>query len=99
VNHSEMRLHGALCGLGVACVPDFVARESLARGDLVRVLPEWAMHDADVHWIAPYRAPLPLRLRLLQDFLAQRFAGAPWTAPAKAQAKPSAGQTRPSARV
>jgi LysR family transcriptional regulator, transcriptional activator for dmlA len=47
---------------------------------LVRVLPDWAMHDADVHWLAPYRAHMPLRLRLLQEFLTQRFAGAPWSA-------------------
>ena len=51
----------------------------LASGALVRVLPEWAMRDADVHWLAPYRAHMPLRLRLLQEFLAQRFAGAPWS--------------------
>ena len=50
----------------------------LASGELVQVLPDYAMHEADVHWLAPYRAQMPLRLRLLQEFLANRFAGEPW---------------------
>jgi len=40
-NHSEVRLEGALADLGVAVVPAFVAREALAAGSLVRVLPGW----------------------------------------------------------
>lgn len=42
VNHSEMRLAAIEAGLGVGCVPDFVAREALATGRVVRLLPEWA---------------------------------------------------------
>ena len=42
----------------------------LSSGQLVRVLPEWAMPDADVHWLAPYRPQAPRRMRLLLDFLA-----------------------------
>lgn len=42
VNHSEMRLAAIEAGLGVGCVPDFVAQESLAAGRVVRLLPEWA---------------------------------------------------------
>lgn len=42
VNHSEMRLAAIEAGLGVGCVPDFVAREALAAGRVVRLLPEWA---------------------------------------------------------
>ena len=29
-------------GLGVGCVPDFVAQDALAAGRVVRLLPEWA---------------------------------------------------------
>lgn len=42
VNHSEMRLAAIEAGLGVGCVPDFVAQEALAAGRVVRLLPEWA---------------------------------------------------------
>ena len=42
LNHSEMRLGAIEAGLGVGCAPDFVAREALAAGRVVRLLPDWA---------------------------------------------------------
>ena len=72
VNHSEMRLHGAICGLGVACVPDFVARESLARGDVVRVLPEWEClgnYHGQALLLYPPSRFLPPKCRVLIDYL------------------------------
>ena len=50
----------------------------LQSGKLVRVLPHYAMQDADIHWLAPYRAKTPKRIRLLVDFLAERFRDEPW---------------------
>ena len=41
VNHSEMRLEAIEAGLGVGCVPEFVARDALAAGRVVRLLPGW----------------------------------------------------------
>ena len=41
VNHSEMRLAAIEAGLGVGCVPDFVARDALASQRVVQLLPEW----------------------------------------------------------
>ncbi|WP_028604402.1 LysR family transcriptional regulator [Ottowia thiooxydans] len=41
LNHSEMRLAAVERGLGVGCVQDFVARDALAAGRVVRLLPEW----------------------------------------------------------
>ena len=53
----------------------------LASGQLVRVLPAWSMPDADIHWLAPYRADTPRRIRLLIDFLLTEFAPEPWKNP------------------
>jgi DNA-binding transcriptional LysR family regulator len=50
----------------------------LKSGQLERVLPQYAMQDADVHWLAPYRAQTPKRIRLLIDFLVERFRDEPW---------------------
>ncbi len=50
----------------------------LASGELVRVLPAYAMPDADIHWLAPFRPDSPRRIRLLVDFLFARFQDAPW---------------------
>lgn len=98
-NSGELVRDWCLAGHGIMLRSLWDMADALAQGTLVRVLPEWAMHDADVHWIAPYRAQMPLRLRLLQEFLAQRFAGAPWGAlkpsPAKVQAAPPDSRPRP----
>ncbi|MGV8805483.1 MAG: LysR family transcriptional regulator [Polaromonas sp.] len=50
----------------------------LASGELVRVLPTHSMLDADIHWLAPYRADSPRRIRLLIDFLVEQFQESPW---------------------
>jgi DNA-binding transcriptional LysR family regulator len=47
-NHAEVRLEGALAGLGIACLPSFIATPALQDGRLVRVLADW-------DFIAPYR--------------------------------------------
>jgi pimeloyl-ACP methyl ester carboxylesterase len=45
-----------------------------------RVLPGYAMLEADIHWLAPYRTDSPRRIRLLIDFLVAQFQEAPWEA-------------------
>ena len=77
-NSGELVRDWCLDGHGIMLRSLWDIAKPLASGALVRVLPDWAMHDADVHWLAPYRAQMPLRLRLLQEFLMQRLAGAPW---------------------
>ena len=42
LNHSEMRLAAIEAGLGVGCVPDFVARDALAAGRVVHLLSDWS---------------------------------------------------------
>ena len=63
----------------------------LASGQLVRVLPGYAMPDADIHWLAPYRAEVPRRIRLLIDFLVAAFEAEPW----KTNATPACLTARP----
>jgi DNA-binding transcriptional LysR family regulator len=72
VNHSEMRLAAVEAGLGIGCVPDFVAREALAAGRVVRLLPEWSF-DTNYQGMAyllftrsRYTAP---KVRVLIDHL------------------------------
>ena len=69
----------------------------LASGQLVRVLPSYAMADADIHWLAPYRRDSPRRIRLLIDFLLAQFQGAPWktTQPAASLAAPRGSHPAP----
>lgn len=96
-NSGELVRDWCLAGHGIMLRSLWDVAEALASGTLVRVLPDWAMHDADVHWLAPYRAQMPLRLRLLQEFLTQRLAEAPWNSirPGSAQAEPPGSPRQP----
>ncbi len=77
-NSGEMVRDWCLSGRGIMLRSLWDIAPQLAAGALVRVLPDYAMYDADVHWLAPYRARAPLRIRLLQEFLATRFSEEPW---------------------
>lgn len=77
-NSGEMVRDWCLSGQGIMLRSLWDIAPQLASGELIRVLTEYAMYDADIHWLAPYRSQLPVRIRLLQDFLASRFRDEPW---------------------
>ncbi len=75
-NHSEVRLEGALSHLGIASLPEFTARDSLASGALVTVLADWehATDYAGMAWLLyPPNRFLPTKLRVWIDFLVARL--------------------------
>jgi len=49
-------------------LPDWLAREDLVAGRLVRVLPQWKAPEFPVHVIHPAQRSLPARLRAFVDF-------------------------------
>ncbi len=76
-NHSEIRLDAVLAGMGVGCVPDFVARHALASGQIKRVLADWefeANYHGTVHILYPQNRFLAPKCRVFIDFLAERLA-------------------------
>jgi LysR family transcriptional regulator, transcriptional activator for dmlA len=77
-NSGELVRDWCLAGRGIMLRSLWDIAPQLASGQLVRVLPGYAMFDADIHWLAPHRAQTPKRVRLLIDFLAERFRGEPW---------------------
>jgi LysR family transcriptional activator of dmlA len=77
-NSGELVRDWCLAGHGIMLRSLWDIAGALAAGELVRVLPAYAMSDADVHWLAPHAATTPKRIRLLVDFLAERFRGEPW---------------------
>jgi DNA-binding transcriptional LysR family regulator len=72
-NSGELALDWCLEGRGVMLRSWWDAAAHVAAGSLVRVLPQWAMLDADVHWLAPFRPVQPKRLRLLNAYLTEHF--------------------------
>lgn len=77
-NSGELVRDWCLAGNGIMLRSLWDIAPQLASGKLVRVLPGYAMPDADIHWLAPHRAQTPKRVRLLIDFLAERFRSEPW---------------------
>jgi DNA-binding transcriptional LysR family regulator len=76
-NHAGARLEAAIDGLGIANLPDFAARQALARGDVVQVLPDWELEAAqyvgDIWLLYPPKRHLPPKVRLVIDYLVERF--------------------------
>lgn len=64
----------AMAGVGIVQMPNLMATELLASGDLVWVLPEWRPRREIIHAVySSRRGQLP-SVRALLDFLADRFA-------------------------
>ncbi|MFZ3119044.1 MAG: LysR family transcriptional regulator [Variovorax sp.] len=77
-NSGELVRDWCLAGRGVMLRSLWDIAPQIASGELRRVLPQYAMPDADIHWVAPWRPKMPRRVRLLVEFLAEQFRGEPW---------------------
>lgn len=70
-----------LAGLGIALMPDMVVLADVERGTLVRVLPAYHLRGAPVHLVSVPLRHVPMRVKLLRDFLLReipkRLAGTP----------------------
>lgn len=79
-NETSIVLAAALAGAGIAMLPTYYVGEALARGTLQVVLPDYALDTMNIHAVYLSRRHQPLPLRLLIEFLAERFGGeiAPW---------------------
>ena len=58
----------ARAGLGISVLPDWLAREDVASGRLVRVLPRWTAPEFPIHVIYQRDRILPARVRAFVDF-------------------------------
>lgn len=79
-NAGELVRDWCLAGHGIMLRSLWDIGPQLSTGTLVRVLPQYAMTDADIHWIAPWQPRIPRRVKLLTDALAERFRHEPWQA-------------------
>jgi len=88
-NETAVLRQAALAGAGIAMLPTYFVGDDLMRGALVRLLPDHEPEPLGIHAVYLSRQHQPQPLKLLIDFLAERFGGdiAPWdlqpTTPAK----------------
>lgn len=76
-SNAEACLSAAEAGLGLACVPSFVAAEALRAGRIQQVLRDFEAEPYGVHALYPHSRHLAAKVRVLVDFLAERYRGTP----------------------
>jgi DNA-binding transcriptional LysR family regulator len=80
VNETSVLREAALAGAGIAMLPTYFVGGDLASGALVRLLPDHEPEPLGIHAVYLSRQHQPKPLKLLIDFLGQRFGDpvAPW---------------------
>lgn len=76
-SNAEACLSAAEAGLGLACLPSFVAGASIRDGRVERILRSFEPPPYMVHALYPHSRHLAAKVRLLVDFLAERYRGTP----------------------
>lgn len=67
VNSPLAAMRAALADLGVSILPDFVAKEKLASGELVSLFEDHLTDDRGIYAIYPHRRYLPAKVRAFVD--------------------------------
>ncbi|HEY8881312.1 MAG TPA: LysR family transcriptional regulator [Roseateles sp.] len=74
-NDAAVLRRAVLAGGGIAILPTYFVAEDLREGRLVGLLPDYEPEPLGLHAVFLSRQHQPLALRLLVDFLAERFGG------------------------
>lgn len=69
VNVSEALMQAAVAGMGVCLLPNFVAARALREGSLVRLLPEWRLHERSIYALYPLRRFLDAKIKTWVELL------------------------------
>ncbi|MFM0314081.1 LysR substrate-binding domain-containing protein [Paraburkholderia nemoris] len=62
-----------LSGSGLAWLPDYLCRQDIAEGRLVRVMPDWERGEREINAVFPRHRTLSPKVRSFVDFLAAHF--------------------------
>ncbi|QCI96942.1 LysR family transcriptional regulator [Agrobacterium larrymoorei] len=73
VNSPQATLRAARSGLGVAIVPDFIAKPHIQSGELVTLFDEFISRDRGIYAVYPHRRYLPAKVRSFVDYLSNWF--------------------------
>jgi DNA-binding transcriptional LysR family regulator len=77
-NNGELLTQAAVDGLGVTVQPSFIVHRALAAGHLQRILAQYDTPSAAMYAVFPPGRYLSRRVRVLVDFLAERFGREPY---------------------
>lgn len=68
-NNGDIMIPLLIAGGGIAVLPDFIAEEALAKGEVVRILTEWSLPQSYLHLLSPPSRLRPARVKALSDHL------------------------------
>ena len=74
VDDGNAYLAAGLAGLGVLWLPDYMAREHLARGELVRLFEDWRLDPMPMYVAFPPNRHVSAKLRVFIDWVAELMA-------------------------
>jgi DNA-binding transcriptional LysR family regulator len=72
VNNGDAMMPALVAGTGLGVLPEFLLQETLASGQLERVLPDWSLPLGGIYWVTP-EGLMPRRIEVLRDFLVERL--------------------------
>jgi DNA-binding transcriptional LysR family regulator len=72
-NNAETLLAFALEGRGIFLAPSFMIADEIARGEMVRLLPDYRPVEFTINAIYANRTHLPAKIRVFLDMTAERF--------------------------
>jgi DNA-binding transcriptional LysR family regulator len=93
VNNALAIRETVLLGGGIALCPDWLVRDLLDSGALLRVLPEWAARPQALHVLYPSRKYQPLRAKLFVEFAIATLSSLPGFAPVSRHGGPDTSAT------
>lgn len=76
-NESVVLLSGALEGAGITLQPIYSVAPYIARGELIKLLPDYQPQAMGIYGIYASRRQMPTTLRTMLDFLVEWFATHP----------------------
>ena len=71
VNNGDALLPALIAGLGIAGLPDFIARDAVGDGRLELILSDWQASQASLYLLTPPSGPRPARVQVLVDYLVE----------------------------
>jgi len=72
-NNGDVLLKAAIDGLGIIMTPSFIGAEAIQQGQLVPILTDYTLAAGAIYAIYPKQRYLPQRIRILIDYLVERF--------------------------
>lgn len=77
-NNGDFLRDMAIAGHGVVLTPSFIAWQAISSGDLVTILPDYFLPQPSAYAVYPQTRYLSHRVRVLIDFLVDRFGQNPY---------------------